>query len=305
MTPPPPPSAHLARQLTRAAVPLLHPPHSLPFRASTLSRASLDLPAPLTPTEPYSERTLHALYPSPPAADSSSSLFGDFSLKGLLIGNGGKRSRSRQELVALATGQGSAGAKGEQERTGPAMALVEEWLREARRAMVRAVRESGKRGEEGYRVGMEARLRYNGLAGLDKLPEALALLAAPRGTYLSNPLELLPFPTPVPHLSHVAHVAQDLAKAAGSEAQGTAWYSLRLRLSTVYALSEFRLLSPSHSPSSSFTPEETEDRIEEAVAFSRSLMDQTAALGERVDGVEQYAEWVRKSWMGLARSAGV
>ncbi|GAA5901708.1 hypothetical protein JCM6882_006047 [Rhodosporidiobolus microsporus] len=299
MAPPPPPSHHLARLLTRTALPLVLPPSSLPFRASTLALASASLPAPHTPPQPFSTRTVHALYPSPPVADSTSP--GDWSWKGLLMGNGGKRSRSREELIALARGEGTAhvGGGGAREKTGPARALVEEWLRAGRGEMVRAVKASGKTGEEAYRLGVDERLRYNAQIGLERVPEALALLAAPRTTYLSNPLEALPFPSPVPHLSHVAHIAQDLAKAAGSEAQGTAWYTLRLRLSLIYTLSELRLLAPSSSPSSS------EERLADAIAFSRTLFDQTAALAEKGEDVRAYGEWVGKSWAGLARSAGV
>ncbi|GAA6039881.1 hypothetical protein JCM8097_006779 [Rhodosporidiobolus ruineniae] len=293
MAPPPAPSAHLARLLTRAAVPLVRSSH--PFRASTLQLASLDLPAPHTPSETYSDHTIHALYPSPPAADATAN---DFSLKGLLIGNGGKRSRSRQELIALARGEGTASAHGEKERTGPARALVEEWLREGRREMVRSVKESGFKGEKAYRFGVAERLKYSAEIG-EKLPEALAILSAPRNTYLNNLLEAIPLPHVTPHLSHVAHIAQDLAKAAGSEAQGTAWYSLRLRLSTVYALSELQLFQNLLSSPSS------PDSLKSAIALSASLFDQSAALGEKMDDAVLYAEWVRKSWMGLARSAGV
>ncbi|BGP15698.1 hypothetical protein JCM10213v2_003687 [Rhodosporidiobolus nylandii] len=311
MAPPFPPSAHLARLLTRTALPLLQPPHSLPFRASTLSLASTSLPAPYTPSEPFSERSIHALYPSPPPASPAA---GEFSLKGLLLGNGGRRSRSREELVALALGRGTAGVGGEKEKTGPARALVEEWLREGRREMGERVRASGRRGDEAFRLGVEERLRYNATVPLASLPEALALLAAPRSSYLSNPLELLPVPNPAGHLSHVAAIAQDLAKAGGSEAQGTAWYTLRLRLSLIYTLSELRLLShfsPSPSPSSPFSPAPSapapaaEEALADAIAFSRTLVDQTAALGEKVNDAQAYAEWVGKSWAGLIRSAGV
>ncbi|GAA5834728.1 hypothetical protein JCM11251_003644 [Rhodosporidiobolus azoricus] len=295
MTPPPPPSAHLARILTRTALPLVLPPSSLPFRASTLALASAFLPAPHTPSQPYTERTIHALYPSPPVADHSSS---DWSLKGFLIGNGGKRSKSRDELVALARGQGTARVGGPREKVGPARALVEEWLREGRAEMKRKVLASGLMGEAAYRLGVEERLRYNATSiGLDRVPEALALLAAPRSTPLSKPLELLPFPSPIPHFSHVAHIAQDLAKAAGSEAQGTAWYTLRLRLSLIYTLSELRLVAPS-----SASPD---DRLAEAILFARAAFERSERAGERAEDVRAYGEWVGESWKGLARSAGV
>jgi hypothetical protein len=79
----------------------------------------------------------------------------------------------------------------------------------------------------------------------------------------------------------------------------TAWYSLRLRLSTIYALSEFRLLSPTTAS----LP--TEDRLLDAIAFSRSLFSQSAALGEKAGDAQAYAEWVGKSWKGLAVSRGM
>ncbi|GAA6014005.1 hypothetical protein JCM10207_000203 [Rhodosporidiobolus poonsookiae] len=296
--PPPAPSAHLARLLTRTALPLL-PAHG--FRASTLQLASLSLPAPYTPAEPYPPRTLHALYPSSPASSAGEGLLGDFSLKGLLIGNGGRRSRSRQELIALARGQGTATAQagGERERTGPARALVDEWMREGRRRMVDAVRESGVTGEKAYRLGVEERLRFNAEVGLDRLPEALALLSAPRTTPLSSPAALLPLPSPAAHLAHVAAIAQVLAKAAGSEAQGTAWYALRLRLAAIYTLSELSLLSPSLSSASS------EEKLAVALQTAKDLFDRSLELGNSVEDAQVYAGWVGKSWKGLAGSLGV
>ncbi|GAA5968948.1 hypothetical protein JCM11641_000787 [Rhodosporidiobolus odoratus] len=300
------PSAHLARLLTRTALPLLQPPHSLPFRASTLSVASASLPAPHTPSEPYSERTIHALYPSPPSASTAGSSSSQWSLKGFLIGNGGSRSRSRHELIALAQGKGTASVGGEREKTGPARALVEEWLRAGREHMKEKVKASGKTGEAAYRLGMEERLQYNTTVSLQNLPEAFALLTAPRASPLNNPLELLPVPNPAPHFSHVAHIAQDLAKAAGSDAQGTAWYLLRLRLSTIYLLSELHLLSPlSPSTSPSNSEEITVERLEGAIALSRSLFDQSQALCGTVKDAGLYAEWVAESWRGIIRSAGV
>jgi hypothetical protein len=75
----------------------------------------------------------------------------------------------------------------------------------------------------------------------------------------------------------------------------TAWYSLRLRLSTIYALSELSLLAPSPS----LTPSE---RTTAAIDYSDRLFDQTAKLGQEMDNVGLFAEWVTKSWAGIARS---
>ncbi|BGP39740.1 hypothetical protein JCM10450v2_003709 [Rhodotorula kratochvilovae] len=272
-----------ARQFTRAALPLV-PLHG--FTADALVAASSSLPA---APQPLTAHTLNALFPSPPPVEPSS-----FSLKGLALGNGGRRSYSRQELIALARGEGT--APRDRERTGPARALVHEWLLQGRRDMVTAVRDSGLRVEEdALRFGMRARLAYNEPA-LDRLPQALALLTAPTSTYLSNPLAALPFPSPAPHLSHVAHIAQDLAKASGSEAQGTSWYTLRARLATIYALSELSLLAPSSAslPSSA--------RIAAAQEYAETLFDQSARIARDVEGAGMFAQWVAKSWMGIGRS---
>ncbi|BGP31628.1 hypothetical protein JCM10296v2_003400 [Rhodotorula toruloides] len=271
----------VAQQLTRAALPLVR---ERGFTAHTLLAASSSVPA---APQPLTEHTLNALFPSPPVKTPS-----DFSVKGLLIGNGGKRSYTRQELIALARGEGTA-PRG-RERTGPAKALVEEWLREGRDVMVRRVRESGLNGEQAMRLGVRERLRYNEDV-MDRLPQALALLTAPSSTYLTDLSALLPLPNPGPHLYYVAQIAQDLAKASGSEAQGTAWYSLRLRLSTIYALSELSLLAPCPS----LTPSE---RLTAAIDYSDRLFDQTARVGQEMDNVGLFAEWVTKSWAGIARS---
>lgn len=76
----------------------------------------------------------------------------------------------------------------------------------------------------------------------------------------------------------------------------TDWYSLRLRLGTVYALSELSLLAPS----SSSLPAPA--RIAAAVALSEQLLDRTGQLGKEVENVGLFAEWVRKSWVGIGRS---
>ncbi|GAA5909324.1 hypothetical protein JCM8208_005644 [Rhodotorula glutinis] len=271
-------TAPVARQLTRAALPLVP---SLGFTSAALIAAS--------GPSPISTHTLNALFPSPPPAEPS-----DWSLRGLAIGNGGRRSRTRHELVALARGEGTAPRDGE--RTGPARALVKEWLVQGRDGMRRAVNDSGLRGEDAIRFGMRERIAYNEPV-LDKLPQALALLSAAKGTYLSHPLSALPVPNPSSHLSHVAHIAQDLAKASGSVAQGTDWYTLRLRLSTAYALAELSLLSPSSSSSSS-APE----RIAAAQQYADRLLDQGARVGKELENAGLFLEWVRKSWAGIGRS---
>jgi hypothetical protein len=124
-------------QLLRLALP--HIP-TTGFTIQSLTLASLSLPAPHTPPPPgYSLSTISALFPSPPPRPSTSS-----------------RSLSREELRADA--QGRLPERGE--RVGPAKALVEEWLEEGRRVMVKRVLEVGK-GEKGVREGLRARVRYN------------------------------------------------------------------------------------------------------------------------------------------------
>lgn len=49
----------------------------------------------------------------------------------------------------------------ERERTGPARALVGEWLEQGRREMVLQVKGSGLRGEQGVREGLRTRVKYN------------------------------------------------------------------------------------------------------------------------------------------------
>ncbi|POY70103.1 hypothetical protein BMF94_6877 [Rhodotorula taiwanensis] len=287
----------LPRQLARAALPHVaqHGFTTEAFLAAAASTSASTAPLPPTLPKPLSPRTLHALYPSPPAREPFS-----FSLKGLALGNGGKRSLSKRELIQLARGQGTALARGE--RTGPARALVNEWLIQGRERMVDEVRASGLRGVEAYKRGIEARLRYN-QDMLDRLPSALALLSAPTSTYLSDLSAALPVPHITPHLAHVAEIAHDLAKAGGSQHQGTEWYSLRLRLGTIYALSELSLVAPPSSPTVAATPAlPAADRIQQAIAYSHRLFDQTGRVGQELDNVGMFAEWVRKSWMGIGRS---
>ncbi|TNY23438.1 hypothetical protein DMC30DRAFT_414128 [Rhodotorula diobovata] len=280
------------RRLTRAALPLVP---QLGFSSQCLQAAAS--PSPL------SSHTLNALFPSPPASDPSPSSLS--LLRNLALAKGPRSSRSRHELIALARGHGS--APRDRERTGPARALVDEWLVKGREDMVAAVAQSRLTGDDALRVGVRERLAYNEPV-LDKLPEALALLSAPTSTYLNNPLSALPWPSPVPHLTHVAHIAQDLAKASGSHAQGTEWYTLRLRLSTIYALSELSLLSPPapslSASASASSPSATPpaERIAAAQQYAERLFDQSAKLGTEVHNAALFLEWVRKSWMGLARS---
>ncbi|GAA5963637.1 hypothetical protein JCM3765_003525 [Sporobolomyces pararoseus] len=281
---------HIAAQLTRLALPLV-PKHG--FTAQTLLLASSSLPS---SSQALSPRTIDALYPSPPANIPSPN---SFSLKGLAIGNGGKRSLTRQELIALARGQGiiQGSTQEGREKTGPARALFKEWLEEGRREMVKTVKESGLNGQEAMKRGIRARLSYNEPV-LDRLPHALALLSAPTTTPLSSPTSIVP--SPVPHLAHAANIAQDLAKSSGSQAQGTAWYSLRARLALVYTLSELHLLSPPSDPSLS-----SQDRIGDSIRFSEKLWRETGKVGDTVQGVEDFGNWVVKSWMGIGRSLGV
>ncbi|BGP55145.1 hypothetical protein JCM8202_002796 [Rhodotorula sphaerocarpa] len=278
-------------QLLRAALPHVRT-HG--FTAETLRAAHA--PSALT------DHTLHALFPSPPTTEATVTP-GAFSWKGLAMGNGGKTSLSKHQLVALARaqqGQSSATAPETQpgkrrERTGPARALVQEWLREGRRHMTHEVRHSRLQGDAAFRKGLEARLQYNEEV-LDRLPQALALLNAPTSTYLSDLSAALPIPHVTGHLSHVAEIAHDLARASGSQAQGTEWYSLRLRLGTVYALSELSLLAPS----SSALP--ARERIDQAVATSHALLERTGRVGNELDNARMFAEWVAKSWAGIGRS---
>ncbi|GAA5964439.1 hypothetical protein JCM8115_006315 [Rhodotorula mucilaginosa] len=274
----------LTRQLARAALPHVRQ-HG--FTADAFLHRDPTL----------TEHTLHALYPSPPAREPAQP--GAFSLKGLVVlGNGGKQSLSKQQLVALARGQGT--ARRGRERTGPARALVKEWLVQGRQDMVDVVSQSRLQGEAAYRLGIEARLKYNQDL-LDKLPQALALLNAPTSTYLSDLSAALPVPHITGHLSHVAEIAHDLAKASGSQAQGTDWYSLRLRLGTVYALSELSLLAPSSSAAAT-TASSSEERVQAAIAYSRQLLEGTGRIGKELDNAGLFADWVVKSWRGIGRS---
>ncbi|GAA5843208.1 hypothetical protein JCM3766R1_006620 [Sporobolomyces carnicolor] len=284
---------HIAKELTRLALPLV-PTHG--FTTETLVLASSSLSA---ASKPLSARTIDALYPSPPANLPST---GSFSLKGLAIGNGGKRSLSRTELIALARGQGivQGSSESDREKTGPARALFQEWLEQGRREMVEAIRQSRLGGADAINRGIRARLTYNEPV-LDRLPQALALLSAPTTTPLSSPLSILP--SPVPHLAHSASIAQDLAKSSGSQAQGTAWYSIRARLALIYTLSELHLLAaPASEPAASTTASE---RIQDAIRFSEKLWRETGKVGDTVQGAEDFATWVVKSWMGIIRSRGI
>jgi len=155
-------STHLATQLTRLALPLI-PQHG--FASQTLLLASSSLPG-----TRLSTRTLDALYPSPPTSIPSTN---SFSLKGLAIGNGGKRSLSRTELIALAKGKGLLDGNLElrgREKTGPARALLKEWLEQGRREMRDEIIKSGFKGEQAIKRGIKYRLMYNEPV-LDELPQ--------------------------------------------------------------------------------------------------------------------------------------
>ena len=329
-------AAPAARQLTRAALPLVP---SLGFTSAALIAAS-------GPSSPISPHTLNALFPSPPPAEPS-----DWSLRGLALGNGARRSRSRHELVALARGEGT--APRDRERTGPARALVDEWLVQGRDGMRRAVRDCGLRGEDAIRFGMRERIAYNEPV-LDKLPQvrslspsphswsseradpgALARRLSPSSRHHKAPTSRTrsrPSPCPTqprtsltsptsPRTSQKRAAASRKACVSPSPSllllllssnppltrfrpprslarAQTDWYTLRLRLSTAYALAELSLLSPSASSSPASTPE----RIAAAQQYADRLLDQGARVGRGFENAGLFAEWVRKSWAGIGRS---
>lgn len=154
------------RRLTRAALPLVP---QLGFSSQCLQAAAS--PSPL------SSHTLNALFPSPPASDPSPSSSSSFSLlRNVALAKGPRSSRSRHELIALARGHGS--APRDRERTGPARALVDEWLVKGREDMVAAVAQSRLTGDDALRVGVRERLAYNEPV-LDKLPEVRPALTLP------------------------------------------------------------------------------------------------------------------------------
>jgi hypothetical protein len=142
-------STSAASQLLKLAVPLVT---KNGFRTSTLIQASKQLPG--APTTGYTLQTINALYPSPPPANSrSASLFGS------------SKSLSRSQIIAEAQGRLT-----QEERVGPAKALLEAWLLEGRRQMVSHVHSSGLRGEAAIREGLRDRLSYNAPV-LDNLVE--------------------------------------------------------------------------------------------------------------------------------------
>jgi hypothetical protein len=81
----------------------------------------------------------------------------------------------------------------------------------------------------------------------------------------------------------------------------TDWYSLRLRLGTVYALSELSLLAPSSSAAAT-TASSSEERVQAAIAYSRQLLEGTGRIGKELDNAGLFADWVVKSWRGIGRS---
>lgn len=138
-------TTRLPQQLLRLALPLVP---SSGFTTQTLSAASLLLPSPHTAPAPgYSHQTLQSLFPSAPPTPRT-------------------RSLTREELLADAAGL----PRREEERLGPAKALVEEWLEEGRRVMVSHVERGGWRGEVGVREGLRERVRWNENVA-DKLPD--------------------------------------------------------------------------------------------------------------------------------------
>lgn len=138
-------AVRLPQQLLRLAIPLVP---STGFTTQTLSSASLLLPSPHTAPAPgYSHHTLQSLFPSAPPAPR-------------------KRSLTREELLADAAGL----PRREEERLGPAKALVEEWLEEGRRVMVGHLERGGWKGEVGVREGLRERVRWNENV-VDRLPD--------------------------------------------------------------------------------------------------------------------------------------
>ncbi|KAL8280637.1 hypothetical protein RQP46_006960 [Phenoliferia psychrophenolica] len=253
-------ASRIPQLLLSRAVPLVP---TAGFSSATLRLASLSLPPPHTPAAPgYSQNTIDALFPSAPGAIRA------------------RKSLSREELVADARGLGV-----NDERIGPAKALVEAWLEEGRRVMVEHVRKGNWKGDDGVREGIRERLRYNEPVRAT-LTEALALLGAATSSPLSSVVALLPIPSPAGYLGHVAHVAQDLAKATGDESQGVAWYRTRARIGTVYGLAELHQLSPTIS---ALPPSE---RLPATFELVDSLLTGSDAIAAKVKDTEEFGTFV-------------
>lgn len=145
----------MTSNLLKLALPLIR---ESGFTSKTLQAASRLLPN--NSSAPYSYNTISALFPSPPPKQT-------------------KRSLSREEIIdearfgaetARGTGSGASRKRNEEDRIGPAKALLEEWLREGRRVMVSHVQAGGWEGKKGVREGLRERIRYNEPV-LDMLPE--------------------------------------------------------------------------------------------------------------------------------------
>ncbi|KAM0787624.1 hypothetical protein ACM66B_003690 [Microbotryomycetes sp. NB124-2] len=280
----------MATRLLQLALPLVP---ELGFTTETLvTAAQRHLDAPLNAQ--VTERTVHSLYPSPPATDR----------QGLL----GKRSLKRHELVADARGHGP-----RRDRTGPAKALLEHWLGQGRRQMSDTVierrqqlldqprrppRSTADTTTELVRHGIRHRLEYNRPV-LDSLAEDLALLSTPSSQDLASLTRLLPFASPSPYLGHVARIAHDLAKASGDESQGLDWYAVRARIGTAYGAAELHLLSPSLRSLS------VDERLESTYEVVDKLLQRSQDLGQTVESATLFGRWVGKSWAGMGRSLGL
>ncbi|KAI5478260.1 ubiquinone biosynthesis protein coq9 [Pseudohyphozyma bogoriensis] len=258
-------------ELISLAIPLV-PTHG--FSTSALVAASRLLPSSQShsPNTGYTHHTINSLFPSAPPSSSR------------------KRSLTREQLKADAGGEGPG-----LERLGPAKALLEGWLREGRKQMVKNVRDGGLKGDQAVREGLRARIRYNESV-VAVLPEALGMLGATTASPLASVSALVPFPTPTGMLQHVAEIAQDLAKATGDESQGVAWYRTRARIGTLYGLTELHLLSPSLA---SLPPSE---RIEASLETLDRLIEGTESVDKKIKDVEDYGMFIIRSWMGIARS---
>lgn len=216
-------TASIEDLLLKLAIPLVR---ESGWTTATLSRASLLLPHPHTPTTSYSIATLQGLFPSPPAKPRPHSL-------------------TREELLRDARGEFDGKEAEDRERCGPGQALFEAWLKEGRSATIRAMKsDSGVKGHEAVRRGLKSRISFNHTMGiLDDLPEVspnfdgvpirkltsisesskgLALLSA--STSIA-PIPTLSLPSPTPYLEHVASIAHDITQASGSEAQGVRFRS--------------------------------------------------------------------------------
>ncbi|TDL25540.1 hypothetical protein BD410DRAFT_765041 [Rickenella mellea] len=152
-------------------------------------------------------------------------------------------------------------------------ALFKAWLEQGRREMLHSENKS-------LAPVLKSRLSWNEPV-LRYLPEAFALIASPASGI--PPLDLRPA------LKHAATIADQACYISGDASVGTAWYTRRASLATIYAAAELHQLT---SPTTAY-------------GFLDNLLTTPQSAEKAIGEVGLFADYIGKSWAGILRSSGI